>query len=105
CKRVDLVDRPPEGEHRIVGAEQHLPAAVAVEVVNEARGPVLRTVCVGSDEYVLVLPGHGDHLIMPGNADMNSDELQFRKIAGDVVEQNRTRDAAQGTLLVIDKGL
>ena len=41
---------------------------------------------VGADEDVLVLPRHRDHLVVPGNADVDADELELGKVAGDIVE-------------------
>ena len=49
--------------------------------------PVFRGVGIEADMDVGVFPGDGNHLFVPRVADMDSDQLEVRKIHGDLVRQ------------------
>src|SRR5262245_18271321 len=91
-ERRNFPNRPFEVEHREIGAEDHLVGTVSIDVVHKALRPVGRTVRITSDVDILVLPGHRDHLVGPGDADVNADELELRKVTRDAIERNRTAD-------------
>src|SRR5688572_13363492 len=89
AERLELVARTAEIEYRVVGAEDHLVLPVGVDVLHEARRPVLRAVRITADVHVRVFPGHGDHLVGPGDADVDADEPQLREVARHRVERDR----------------
>ena len=60
---------------------------------------------VAADVDVGVFPGHRDHLVVPGYADVDADQLQFGEIAGHRIEGDRPADAAAGEVSGIDHRL
>ncbi len=60
---------------------------------------------IAADVDVRVLPRHGDHLVGPGDADMDADQLELREVAGHRVERYRPADAAQPLLGRVDERL
>ena len=74
----DLLHGAAEIDHRKIGAEDHLVLAPGVDEAHEALRPIARAVRVRADEDIGMLPRHGDHLVVPRNADVDADQLQAR---------------------------
>ena len=45
---------------------------------------------VATDVDIGMLPGHGDHLVGPGNAHVDADDLELGEVAGHGIQRDRT---------------
>ncbi len=78
------------GDHGEVGAEEDFVFPVVFHVVDEFGGKAFGFVSGGIDVDVREFGSESDHLVVPGVADVTTDNFEIGEVEGDALDMYRT---------------